>query len=453
MSLSFNPTHRIQLRLLFERTLLAVWKCRDSLGTRRKLRVNRSIFRHKRQASIDSLASVASIERMRGRGDGRFQPRGGGRGRGGRGQFEAQKTLFKQGRKPEVGAYLDLPRGQAADPEAVLKWLECFRVYMYSTYESRIKEIIGIDGVLNDYPDLKEPDDPVEGASVVAIERWKTAVKKYDRSVELLELDCFKLYGDLLGKMSEGSKIRIKEMPAGERAMEECDPLGLLTCVVATHMNNKRYGETYNITTAVKNFYANKMLHNEDLATYYSRCRTLLFVKSEAYRLADEEPPIHTDEYYTILFITSLNSNFSDYILNFKTKVRAWPQTMGDANADAANYLMSRPITNGNPPAGEKRNMFAANRGGRAGSGGRGGRGRLGGEKSESETKGYERKGRAGTPYRERDVSPHGDNTVSVQEYGTRYGRCNHCNEEGHYAYECRKQKKSAGTRNPSSEK
>ena len=71
-------------------------------------------------------------------------------------------------------------------------------------------------------------------------------------------------------------------MPAGKRAMEECDPLGLLTCVVATHMSNKRYGETYSIITAVRNFYNNKMTQHEDLAAYYSRCRTLLFVKSEA---------------------------------------------------------------------------------------------------------------------------------------------------------------------------
>ena len=84
--------------------------------------------------------------------------------------------------------------------------------------------------------------------------------------------------------MSEASQTRVNEMPAGKRAMEECDPLGLLTCVVATHMSNKRYGETYNIITAIRNFYNNKMTQHEDLAAYYSRCRTLLFVKNEAYR-------------------------------------------------------------------------------------------------------------------------------------------------------------------------
>ena len=96
---------------------------------------------------------------MRGRGEGKFQSRGGGRGRHGRCQGKPHKAIVK-GRKPEVGAYLDLPRGEVADPEAVLKWLECLRVYMYSTYESSIKEIIHLDGVLSNYEEFFEPEDP-----------------------------------------------------------------------------------------------------------------------------------------------------------------------------------------------------------------------------------------------------------------------------------------------------
>ena len=135
---------------------------------------------------------------MRGRGDGRFQSRIGGRGRYGRGQGEPHKPIVK-GRKPEVDAYLDLPRGQVADLEAVLKWLEYLRVYMYFTYESSIKEIIGIDGVLSDYQVFFEPEDPPENAGMVAIERWKTASKKYAANVELHKKDCAKLYDVILG--------------------------------------------------------------------------------------------------------------------------------------------------------------------------------------------------------------------------------------------------------------
>lgn len=390
---------------------------------------------------------------MSGRGDARHQSRGGGRGRFGRGQGEAHKSNVK-GTFPEVGAYLDLPRGQTADPEAVLKWLEGLRIYMYAKYESRIKEIIGIDGVLNDYPEPVRPADPPEGAGQVAMENWKSDKREYTNQIKLLEQDTDKSYGVLMEQMSNASKARIKEMPRGEIAINECDPLGVLTCVIATHMNNKRYGDMFNKLTAIENFYANKMLPHEDLATYYARCRTLLFVKDEGYRLAEEDSPEHTDEFYALRFISHLNSNFSDYINMFKQKVRPWPRTMADAHADAANYLMSRGPQGGNQGNQEKRNVLAASRGGKAG--GRGGR-KKGNEKSESETKGSDKKGRSSTPYRERDESPHGEKTGSVQEYGTRYGKCNKCHEEGHYGYECRNPdkagKKSAAAWNSSSEK
>ena len=221
-------------------------------------------------------------------------------------------------------------------------------------------------------------------------------------------------------------------------------------------MSNKRYGETYNIITAVRNFYNNKMTQHEDLAAYYSRCRTLLFVKSEAYRLADEEAPEHTDEFDAVLFITALNSNYSEYINTFKNKVRPWPQTMGDANQDAANFLVGRPVHGGAPPNSEKRNVFAASRGGRAGSGGRSGRGR--GSQSGGEKGGYktpsESTARAGTPYRDREATLQRERGGAVQEYGTRYGACNNCGEEGHYAYESKKPpRKNAPARHTSSEK
>ena len=56
-----------------------------------------------------------------------------------------------------------------------------------------------------------------------------------------------------------------------------------------------------------------------------------MFVKSESYRIADEEEPLHTDEFHAILFVTGLNSNYLEYINMFKNKVRSWPQTMADA--------------------------------------------------------------------------------------------------------------------------
>ena len=129
---------------------------------------------------------------------------------------------------------------------------------------------------------------------------------------------------------------------------------------------------------------------------------------------------------------------------------------MVDANQDAVNFLMGRPVHGGAPPNSEKRSVFAASRGGRADSGGRGGRGRgsQGAEKGEFDTPSSDSTVRAGTPYRDREATPYRERSGTVQEYGTRYGACNNCGEEGHYGYECKKPpKKNAPARHTSSEK
>ena len=108
-----------------------------------------------------------------------------------------------------------------------------------------------------------EPADPPEGAGLLAIERWKTARKKYEAASELLIKDCAKLYGVLLGQMSEASQTRVNEMPVGKRAMEACDPLSLLACVVATHMSNKRYGELTTLLQQLETFITIKRLNTK----------------------------------------------------------------------------------------------------------------------------------------------------------------------------------------------
>ena len=132
---------------------------------------------------------------------------------------------------------------------------------------------------------------------------------------------------------------------------------------------------------------------------------------------------------------------------------------MAEANQDAANFLMGKPVHNGAPPNSEKRDVLVASRGGRAGSGRRGGRGRHsqsqgGAEKGGYDTPGSENMGRTGTPYRDREATPQRERSDTVQEYGTRYGSCINCEEEGHYGYECMKPpKKNTPARHTSLEK
>lgn len=130
---------------------------------------------------------------------------------------------------------------------------------------------------------------------------------------------------------------------------------------------------------------------------------------------------------------------------------------MADANQDAANFLMGRPIHRGASPNSEKRIVFAAGRGGRAGPTGRGGKGRgssdSGDEKSGFDTPSSDSNRRTGILYRDREATPNRERSGTVQECGTRYGSCNNCGEEGHYAYEFKKPpKKNAPARHTSSE-
>ena len=74
------------------------------------------------------------------------------------------------------------------------------------------------------------------------------------------------------------------------------------------------------------------MTQHEDLAAYYSRCRTLLFVKSEAYRLADEDAPEHTDEFYDTQTIQTilirLKIRFGHGRRPWLMPTRTWPTSL-----------------------------------------------------------------------------------------------------------------------------
>ena len=130
-----------------------------------------------------------------------------------------------------------------------------------------------------------------------------------------------------------------------QQAIGECDPLGVSSCVVSTHMNNKRYGETFYTTIAIRNYYSNKMTAIEDLAAYCSRCRTLLFIKNESNRLADEDAPEHTDEFHSVLLTSRLNINYSEYFNTFKNKVKNMVRPLPKPTRARLTSLWASPST------------------------------------------------------------------------------------------------------------
>jgi hypothetical protein len=103
--------------------------------------------------------------------------------------------------------------------------------------------IFGQDGTLGDYPVMVEPDDPGMAATAIAKDKWKIDYTEYKKAVNKLEEDKRKLYGIMLGQMSESSKTRARENPVGEEAVTEFDPRKLLQAILATHIAIQYYPE------------------------------------------------------------------------------------------------------------------------------------------------------------------------------------------------------------------
>jgi hypothetical protein len=72
-----------------------------------------------------------------------------------------------------------------------------------------------------DYPELQEPPLPNEDSSKFEIKKWEIAYAKYIKDVDKLEADKLKVFGLMLGQISENSKNRVKETDTGATAMEQ----------------------------------------------------------------------------------------------------------------------------------------------------------------------------------------------------------------------------------------
>jgi hypothetical protein len=67
---------------------------------------------------------------------------------------------------------------------------------------------------------------------------WKIAYSKYIKDKDRLEGDKGKVFGLMLGQMSESSKTRVKETDNGSIAIENQDPRLLLSAILATHLTD-----------------------------------------------------------------------------------------------------------------------------------------------------------------------------------------------------------------------
>jgi hypothetical protein len=358
------------------------------------------------------------IAAMQGR-EGKGQPAYRGRGRNGRGGRGMARPPPRNGTVAAIGAYLDLIPGKEVNPGVVTNWVNKFREYVVTVCESsRINLIFGLDATLGDYPELQEPALPNPDCSKFEKKMWEISYSKYIKDKDRLEGDKGKVFGLMLGQMSESFKNRVKETDNGAIAMENQDPRLLLSAILATHLTDNRLGAEHNLYKIEQAFAKYVMEPGDTLQYYHQRFRAYLSGVQEAYVRAQIECPetAYRDLQLALKFTMGLNSSYSAYKQYYEDGLKNWPENLSDALTEASKYK-PRGIGSGNPSDMGRANAFTMRGRGR----GRG-RGRLSGRGRGADARG----------------ASSGDYSGTQSEYGTRKGECHTCGEQGHYSFECR---------------
>jgi hypothetical protein len=120
---------------------------------------------------------------------------------------------------------------------------------------------------------------------------WETAYAQYIKDVDKFENDKLRVFGLMLGQMSESSKNRIKETDTGIVAMLQQNPRLLLSAIISTHLTDNRLGAEHNLYKIENTFARYVMELGDSLSFYHQRFRALLSRVEEAYRRANVEVP------------------------------------------------------------------------------------------------------------------------------------------------------------------
>ena len=373
---------------------------------------------------------------MKGRGDPRSTPSN----RGGRGYGRTREIIAKPARTgtiAAIGAYLDLLPGRDINPSIVTTWMTKVGEYITANYDSKINQIFGPDGTIGAYPTIIEPIDPPEDASRVELKKWEGKLAKYNKDKQALETDRAKVYGNMIGQISEASKNRIKETVTGSEAMETHDPRLLLQAIISTHLTDNRLGADHNLFKIEQAFNSYTMGKYDTLTYYYQKMRALVSgVKEAKLRTGIDEEAAGDNEarqiQLALKFTNGLNDSYSVYKQYYHDSVKEWPLTLADAFHEASKFVPRRGDMAAEIGAAGYINAFLMR--GRGRGRGRGGR-NPGGRDS---GRGRHQPGRGHQPQRDA-VDSTWRTYGGDAEFGTRKGDCRTCGETGHYSFECPK--------------
>ena len=133
--------------------------------------------------------------------------------------------------------------------------------------------------------------------------------------MDKFENDKLRVFGLMLGQMSESSKIRIKETDAGIVAIMQQNPRLLLSAIISTHLTDNRLGAEHNLYKIENAFARYVMEPGDSLPFYHQRFRALLSGVEEAYRRANVDVPdsIYREVQLGLKFTVGLNSSYAAY--------------------------------------------------------------------------------------------------------------------------------------------
>ena len=262
---------------------------------------------------------------------------------------------------------------------SLTSFFERFRVYVRKNYFEDLDNIF--DPVDPQYPEIEQA---AVDAQVLAIQGEAIANIQFStdfkiqRSKEVrLEEDKKKVHGLILGQLSNASKEQLRTTADGNEAMEQKDPLNLVTEIRNTHLLVDRTQPELNFDTA-NNKYAN--LRGEDresLSSYKRRLEAAVAQLRDAAERAGADYVVRlpNDQMIVTRFIKGLAPKYGAYAQKIDRQEKEIPANLQLAYDDVIAHGEEYAYRNDHQH--RAYNVFAAytGRGGRDGGRGRGGRG------------------------------------------------------------------------------
>ena len=213
---------------------------------------------------------------MQGR-DGKGSAANRGRGRNGRAGHGMARPQPRTGTIAAIGDYLDVVPGKEVNPGVVTNWFNKFREHIPTVCDTpRLNLIFGLDATVGPYPEHTEPAIPEANCTRFKTKIWETAYAKHIKDVDQFENDKLRVFGLMLGQMSENSKNRIKETDAGIIAMMQQNPRLQLPAILSSHLTDNRLGAEHNLYKIENAFARYVMEPGDSISFYHQRFRALL---------------------------------------------------------------------------------------------------------------------------------------------------------------------------------